>query len=71
MTELRGWVTTFTLPLARFISCLTQRMGFVCELTTPVYVPAANVSRFFCSEDIAPKPFSIMGFTGIERAESA
>jgi hypothetical protein len=71
MTKSRGWVTSFALPLARSISYLTQRMGFVCELTTSVYVPAPSVSRFFCSEGIASKSLSFMGFTISERMKPA
>jgi len=71
MTIPRGWEPAFTLPCARFIRCLTQRLGFVCELTSSVYVPAASVSRFFCSEGIDPKLLPVMSFehiTGVKPA---
>lgn len=71
MTILIGWEPAFMSPSARFIRCLTQRLGFVCELTSPVYVPAAWVSRFFCSEGIDPKPLSVMTFESITGVKPA
>jgi len=71
MTNLKGWEPAFLPPSARFIRCLTQRLGFVCELTSPVYVPAARVSRFFCSEGIGPKLFPVMTFGSITGVKPA
>lgn len=71
MTIPRGWEPTFLPPCARFIRCLTQRLGFVCELTSAVYVPSAWVSRVFCSEGIGTKPFTVMTFESITGVKPA
>jgi hypothetical protein len=71
MMNRKGWEPAFMLPCARFIRSLTQRLGFVCELTTAVYVPAARVSRVFCFEGIVPKPLSVMIFRDITGVKSA
>jgi hypothetical protein len=71
MTILRGWEPAFTLPCARFIRCLTQRLSFMCELTTAVYVPAAKVSSVFCFEGIGPNLLSVMNFENINAVKPA
>jgi hypothetical protein len=71
MKILGGWEPAFMLPCARFIRCLTQRLGFVCEPTSPVYVPAAWVSRFFCFEGIGPKPLPVKIFANITGVKPA
>jgi len=71
MMTLGGWEPAFMLPCARFIRCLTQRLGFVCELTSPVYVPSARVSRGFCSEGIGPNLLPVMTFESITGVKPA
>jgi hypothetical protein len=69
MTEAKGWTPEPTMLLAWFINSLTRRMDFVCELTTPVYVSAASVSRVFCCAHIAPKTFCCKSFEVINSLE--
>jgi hypothetical protein len=69
MTETQGWTPEPMLLLARFINSLTQRMDFVCELTTAVYVSVATVSRVFCCPPIAPKTFNCKSFGVINGLE--
>jgi hypothetical protein len=65
MMNWRGWEPAFMLSCVRFIRFLTQRLVSLCELSTPVYVPVARVSRVFCFEGISVKPLSIMTFWDI------
>jgi hypothetical protein len=66
-----GWKPTFAPPLAFILDFLTQRMDFVCKLTTAVYVSAATVSRVFCFEAMSMKPLPVNGFTDMDRMETA
>ena len=65
MNAKSGWEPSITLPLVRLISCLTQRSGSVCELSTSVYVSAAMVSRNFCFGGIALKSFTDANFASM------
>ena len=67
----RGWEPFSVNALARFIDILTRRIVFVCELTTPVYGPAATVSRVFCYAHIQPKRFGLNAFGVIPWTEYA
>ena len=71
MNAKRGWEPMSVIPLAWFINILTRRIGFVCELTTAVYGPAATVSRVFCRYYIRPNTFDIKAFGVIARMEYA
>ena len=71
MTLREGWNPTFALPLAPIIKHLTRRPSPVCELTTPVYVPLATVSRLICFARIPEKPSIINGFSRMATAEQA
>lgn len=67
----RGWEPFRVRLLSWFINVLTRRIVFVCELTTSVYGPAANVSRVFCRYYIRPKPFRVNAFGVIPWMEYA
>lgn len=71
MNAERGWKPMSVKLLAWFFNILTRRMGFVCELTTAVYGPAATVSRVFCRYYIRAKLFDIKTFGVIPRTEYA
>ena len=71
MSAEKGWEPMSVIPLAWFINVLTRRIGFVCELTTAVYGPAATVSRVFCRYYIRTKLFDIKTFGVIPRTEYA
>jgi hypothetical protein len=71
MNVRRGWGPFSVISRAWFINVLTRRMGFVCELTTAVYGPAATVSRVFCRYYILTKLFDIKTFGVIPRTEYA
>ena len=57
--------------LAWFINILTRRIGFVCELTTAVYGPAATVSRVFCYYYMRANTFGLKAFGVIPGTEYA
>ena len=71
MNAKRGWEPMSVIPLAWFINVLTRRIGFVCELTTAVYGPAATVSRVFCCYYMWTNAFGIKTFGVIPRMEYA
>jgi len=71
MIAKRGWKPMSVRLLAWLINILTRRIGFVCELTTAVYGPAATVSRVFCRYSMRAKTFHVKAFGVIPRMEYA